>query len=75
MIMKTAENEGGNDSKIFSLLGHIRSAISQNNPQQLQWIMQSNIRSYWANRHWFVIYDKASEHFGIIQVIVKHLHV
>jgi hypothetical protein len=75
MIMKTAENAGGNDSKILSLLGQKRTAISQNYPQQLQWIMQSNIRSYWANRHWFVIYDKASEHFGIIQVIVKHLHV
>ena len=38
-------------------------------------VMQSSIRSYWASRHWFVIYYKASEHFGIIQVIVKHLHV
>ena len=75
MIMKTAENAVGNDSKILSQLGQKRTAISQNNPQQLQWIMQSCIRSYWANRNWFVIYDKASEHFGIIQVIVKHLHV
>ena len=75
MIMKTAENSVGNDSKILSQLGQKLTEISQNNPQQLQWIMQSNIRSYWANRHLFVIDDKASEHFGIIQVIVKNRHV
>ena len=75
MIMKTAENAVGNDSKILSQLGQKLTEISQNNPQQLQWIMQSNIRSYWANGHLFVIDDKASEHFGIIQVIVKNRHV
>ncbi len=40
MIMKTAENAGGNDSKILSQLGQKRTATSQNNPQQLQWIME-----------------------------------
>ena len=30
MIMKTAENAGGNDNKILSLLGQKRTAISQN---------------------------------------------
>ena len=73
--VKTAENRVGIDSKILSQLGQKLTAISQNNPQQLQWITQSNIRSYWATRHRFVIYEKASEHFGIIQVIVKRLHV
>ena len=73
--VKMDENRVENDSKILSQLGQKRTAISQNNPQQLQWIMQSCIRSYWANHNWFVIYGKASEHFGIIQVIVKYLHV
>ena len=40
MIMKTAENAVGNDSKILSQLGQRLTAISQNNPQQLQWIME-----------------------------------
>ena len=39
MIMKTAENAVGNDSKILSQLGQKLTAISQNNTQQLQWIM------------------------------------
>jgi hypothetical protein len=39
MIMKTAENAAGNDSKILSQLGQKLTAISQNNKQQLQWIM------------------------------------
>jgi hypothetical protein len=37
MIMKTAENAVGNDSKILSQLGQKLTAISQNNPQRLQW--------------------------------------
>jgi hypothetical protein len=38
--VKTAENRVGNDSKILSQLGQKLTAISQNNPQQLQWIME-----------------------------------
>jgi hypothetical protein len=37
--MKTAENRVRNDSKILSQLGQKLTAISQNNTQQLQWIM------------------------------------
>ena len=33
MIMKTAENRVGNDSKILSQLGQKLTAISQNNPR------------------------------------------
>ena len=40
MIMKTAENAVGNDSKILSQLGQKLTATSQNNMQQLQWIME-----------------------------------
>jgi hypothetical protein len=37
--VKTAENRVRNDSKILSQLGQKLTAISQNNTQQLQWIM------------------------------------
>ena len=40
MIMKMAENRVGNDSKILSQLCQKITAISQNNPHQLQWIME-----------------------------------
>ena len=40
MIMKTAENAVRNVNKILSQLGQKLTAISQNNPQQLQWIME-----------------------------------